>query len=112
MGVVQERKRARERRERSEKREKRDHAHKGRRNTGTGAKKRCRKRSRNTVDGASIWPTQRVGHNTVSGLYWLSTVCIYINLINRTITRKIQNGKNNLLAIFAYSGVFIENKKR
>jgi hypothetical protein len=51
------------RRERSEKREKRDHAHKGRRNTGTGAKKRCRKRSRNTVDGASIWPTQRVSHN-------------------------------------------------
>jgi hypothetical protein len=66
MGVVQERKRVRERRERSEKREKRDHAHKGRRNTGTGAKKRCRKRSRKTVDGASIWPTQRVGHNTMS----------------------------------------------
>jgi hypothetical protein len=63
MDIVQERKRAREGRERSEKREKRDHEHKERRNTGTGAKKRCRKRSRHTVDGASIWPNQRVGHN-------------------------------------------------
>jgi hypothetical protein len=51
------------RRERSEKREKRDHEHKGRRNTGTGGKKRCRKRSRTTVDGATIWPNQRVVHN-------------------------------------------------
>jgi hypothetical protein len=30
---------------------------------------------------------------SVSSLDWMLTVCIYINLINRTITRKIQNGK-------------------
>jgi hypothetical protein len=79
MGVVQERKRAREKRdserkdstntwmgvvqERKRAREKRDHEYKGRKSTGTGAKKRCRKRSRHTVDGATLRPSWRADRN-------------------------------------------------
>ena len=49
---------------RESEREKRDHEHKDSTNKMKDGQERCRKRRRDTVDGAALWPNRRVVHNT------------------------------------------------